>query len=102
MTAKGHWVDKGALAGGVILGFVASWGMFAFLAFATYASYGDTSSTLPTLVPIAGLVALPVVSGLLMIRPRSRRAGAGLLMGVAIGSVVGAGVCGTVLGVGGM
>lgn len=45
------------------------------------------------------LFSLPVVGLVVLLVPRWRRAGAGLVLGMAIGSVVFAGVCGAYLGV---
>jgi hypothetical protein len=67
---------------------------------ALYSAYGDSTSTGQNVIGFAALLALPLVGLALMISPRTRHAGAGLLMGIAIGSVVGAGICGTVIGLG--
>ncbi len=103
MSNRVEWGGRGAtIARGAVAGFVLSWAVFAVVVFLTYAALGDSSSALATALPVVGLLALPVVSGLLMIPRRTRHTGAGLLMGVAIGSVVGAGVCGAVIAGGGM
>lgn len=85
--------SKGAVFGGVVLGFFGSWLLFAFAGFTMYASFGDTSTTTQTVVGFATLLSIPVVSGALMLSRKTRQWGAGLLMGMAIGSLAGAGVC---------
>lgn len=69
-----------AVSGGVVLGFL--------IAFAFPMVLADTGLPIPLLIlapPALGLIALLV--------PAWRRAGAGFVMGLAIGSVVFAGVC---------
>lgn len=83
---------------GVVLGFVATWVLFGVVLLTIYAQYGDSTGTTQDVIAIAGLVGLPVVFGLLLIPRRTRYWGAGFLMGFAIGSITGAGVCGGFFG----
>ena len=83
--------------GGAVLGFVATW---LLLTIAILVLYGaQLGGVLEWLVPAAALLGLPVLSGLLMIKERTRRWGAGFLIGVAIGSITGAGVCAGFIGI---
>jgi hypothetical protein len=80
--------------GGVVLGWLGGWFLFAVVTLVLYASFGDTASQVSgTLVGIATLLVVPVVAGVVLIRRGRGRLGSGLLLGVAIGSLVGAGVC---------
>ena len=84
--------------GGIVLGFVLTWLVFAVVLFSLYATYGDSSSTTQDVIAVLGLVGLPVLLGLLLIPRRTRHWGAGLLLGIALGSISAAGVCGSVIG----
>ena len=80
------------LLAGVFLGFVASW----IIMFATVlALYSNTSGVSQDALAVVGLLGLPVLSALLLIPRRTRRWGAGFLIGLAIGSIAAAGVCGS-------
>ena len=80
--------------GGVVLGWLGGWFLFAVVTLVLYASLGDTAPQISgTLVGIATLLVVPVVAGVVLIRRGRGRLGSGLLLGVAIGSLVGAGVC---------
>lgn len=94
-------VRWGAVIGGAVLGFVATWLLFALVVLGMYSTFGDSATTQQNVIGLAALLALPVITLVLMLSPQTRHAGAGLLMGIAIGSVVGAGICGTVIGFGG-
>lgn len=82
-------VEPGAVVGGIVLGVVLTW-----LSFAVVLLNGTPSdSGIPT--PAVLALVLPGVVGVaLLAHPRSRQAGAGFLMGLAIGMITGAGVCG--------
>lgn len=84
--------------GGVIVGFMLTWLVFAVVLFSLYAAYGDSTGTAQDVIAVLGLVGLPVLLGLLLIPRRTRHWGAGLLLGVAIGSISAAGVCGGAIG----
>ena len=96
-----HHIRTGQVIGGAVLGFVATWLLFFVVVMSVYAQYGDSAGTTGDIVGGAGLLALPVVFGLLLIPRRTRYWGAGFLMGFAIGSISGAGVCGGIIGLSG-
>ncbi len=82
------------LVGGVVLGFVASWMFYLFTAVTAVTAFGDEGSPSPgPWLELVVLVLPPVVMLALLVPRRTRRAGAGLLLGIALGSVVGAGAC---------
>lgn len=87
-------IRTGKVVSGAIAGFLASWLIIAFTIFAVYATYGDSSSRVAEVLAILGMIALPVIAALLLISPRTRHWGAGAMIGVALGSITGAGVCG--------
>lgn len=85
---------SGPIIGGAILGFTASW----LLAFATaiglLSAYGYDDTSTWQYVAFFGALALPaIISVALLISTKTRYWGAGLLIGLAIGSLLGAGVC---------
>ena len=83
--------------GGAILGFISTW---VLLTIAILVLYGtQVTGFLEWLVPAVALFALPVVLGLLLVPERTRRWGAGALLGLAIGSITGAGVCAGFVGI---
>ena len=102
-TPAGRRTSTGQVIGGAVLGFIASWLLALIIGFALYTTYGDSNSIWLS-VAIYGALALPaIISVALLVPSRTRYWGAGLLIGVAIGSVLGAGVCvgvGQVLGSG--
>lgn len=74
--------------GGILLGIVGGLALsfFSTLLFSDLASVD---------LPFAVILVLPVAVGLIMLAvPSWRRAGAGFVMGLAIGSIASAGVCG--------
>ena len=80
--------------GGVVLGWFGGWFLFALVTLVMYTSYGDTGTQAAgILVGVATLLVIPVTAGVVLIRRGRSRLGSGLLLGVAIGSLVGAGVC---------
>ncbi len=89
------------IVGGAILGFVLSWFVFAVTIFALYAAVGDSSATAQNVLAAVGLFGLPVVLGALLVPRRTRQLGAGLLLGLAVGAITGAGVCAGFLRFGG-
>lgn len=86
-------ISKGAVGGGAVLGFIGSWMLFAVAVVTMYSYYGDSSTTTQTVIGVAVLLLIPIVSGALMLSRRTRQLGAGMLMGVAVGSLAGAGIC---------
>jgi hypothetical protein len=92
-------VNALAVAAGVVVGLIVffGWMIFSFVLF--YATDGSGDDTLVTIVLVLVVLALPLVLAvLLLLSRRTRQAGAGFVMGLAIGVIVFAGVCGTLLG----
>ncbi len=86
--------------GGAVLGFAATWFL---LTIATLVLYGQQlRGAMEVVVPAVALFALPVISGLLLVPRRTRRWGAGFLIGVALGSITGAGACAGFIGLNSM
>ena len=82
-------IRAGAVFGGIAFGVVLSW--FSFVLVLLTGLSGDSEG------PDSAMIALglPAVVGIaLLAHPRSRQAGTGFLMGLAIGMITGAGVCG--------
>jgi len=93
-----HRVEVLQVLGGVILGWLGGWLLFAVATLVMYTSFGDTGAQLTqALVGVATLLVIPVVAGVVLIRRGRGRLGSGLLLGVAIGSLVGGGVCASVV-----
>ena len=90
-TPAGRRTSTYPVIWGAGLGFIASW----LLAFITgIILYNTYSNSIWLNVAIYGALALPaIISVALLVPSRTRYWGAGLLIGVAIGSVLGAGVC---------
>jgi len=90
-TPAGRRTSTGQVIGGAVLGFIASWLLAIITGFALYTTYGDSNSTT---VSIYSALALPaIIAVALLVAPRTRYLGAGLLAGFAIGYILGAGVC---------
>ncbi len=85
---------------GAVLGWIGGW-VLLVVALLTMYSLGDTTSTGwgENALMFGSLLVVPVLAGLLLMLRGRPGLGSGLLLGVAIGSVVGAGVCATYLGV---
>ncbi len=82
-------VQAGAVFDGVVVGVVLAWSAFVLVLL--------TGPQVGREAPTAGVIALAllaVVGVALLAHPRSRQAGTGFLIGVAIGMITGAGVCG--------
>ena len=84
-----EWTD---VVGGAVLGLVGSWLLFAVAILVFYESLGDGATSW---VAALALFAVPVCAGAVLIRRGRSHLGSGLLLGVAIGSIIGAGVCST-------
>ena len=84
-----EWAD---VVGGAVLGLVGSWLLFAVAILISYESLGDEGMTW---VAALALFAIPVCAGAVLIRRGRGQLGSGLLLGVVIGSIIGAGVCST-------
>lgn len=97
-------VNPGFVILGGVLGFGFSWvwiGAAIFFGFAGSYDAQDGGGFMGTWVfgVLVALLALAplIVSILLLVLPRTRQAGAGVVMGLAIGSVVASGVCASIL-----
>lgn len=51
-----------------------------------------------TIGAVLVFVGIPMLCALLLVRPRTRRTGAAFLIGIAVGSIVGSGLCVGILG----
>ena len=89
MPAPEPSVTGGNVATGCFLGVLLTW-LSTFVITVGGWSAGATESALGTAV---ALFLVPAVSVALMIPRRTRYAGAGLMLGFAVGSVTAAGVC---------
>lgn len=88
-----RWKD---LVGGVVVGFIACWLFFAVAVFATYIATGDSTATWVSVLMWASLAVVPAAFLVAALVRRSRgQLVAGMLLGLTIGSIVGAGVCTT-------
>ena len=87
------WKD---LVGGVVLGFVACWAFFAVAVFVTYLTVGDSTATWVSVLMWASLAVVPLAFLVTaLVRRKRGQVVAGMLLGLTIGSIVGAGVCTT-------
>jgi hypothetical protein len=87
-----NWVD---VVGGAVLGLLGSWLTYAVAFMVLYGKLGDHAATwVDTVVGLGALLAIPVVAGAMLIYRGRGQLGSGLLLGVAVGSIIGAGVCG--------
>ena len=89
-----EWTD---VVSGAVLGLVGSWLLYAVaMMLVLYPSLDDPVITwVEALVGFGALFAIPVCAGAVLIRRGRGQLGSGLLLGVAIGSIIGAGVCST-------
>jgi hypothetical protein len=90
------------VVGGMIVGFIVTWILFFVTLLVVYANYGDSTGTTQDVIAFSGLLGPPIVFGLLLIPRRTRHFGAGLLLGLAIGSITAAGICGGFFGLNAM
>jgi hypothetical protein len=92
-------VQWGAVLGGAILGWLGTWFLIAVVVISQLASYtdGGATGTAETVANVVAFAAVPVISVAVLLFRRARgQFVAGTLLGVAIGSIIGAGVCGSV------
>jgi hypothetical protein len=90
-TRKIEW---GPLIGGIVVGWLLSWFLFAFAALLLYTNLGGTRETLQSAIALTSLLLAPVVLGVLALRRRRQgQVVAGVLMGLTVGAIAGAGVC---------
>lgn len=81
----------GAVLGGVVVGVLGAIFYLVVVGLALYSSGNDLDGT--DLVSVIYLIAPAVVGIVLLLVPRTRRAGAGFVIGVAVGMIVLPGVC---------
>ena len=92
-------VDGVAVVGGMFLGWVGSWTLFLGASAAYYGTVGDDryDEVVGLVIGVVALFLIPVAAGVTLIRRGRGQLGSGLLVGVAIGSLIGAGVCASVM-----
>lgn len=94
--AANHDIEWTAVVGGAVVGFVACWGFFAFAVLATYSVTGDSAAGWVTVLMWTSLAAVPAAFlAVALARRRRGQVVAGMLLGLTVGSIVGAGVCTT-------
>ena len=87
------WVT---VLGGAVLGLLGSWLLYAFAVVVMVSSLeGDAATWLYLLVGAGALFTIPVCAGAVLIHRGRGQLGSGMLIGVAIGSITGAGLCST-------
>lgn len=94
--AENHDIRWKELVVGLVVGLIACWLFFAVAVFATYVATGDSAATWVSVLMWASLAVVPaafLVAAL--VRRRRGQLVAGMLLGLTIGSIVGAGVCTT-------
>ncbi len=84
-----------SLLGGALLGVLLSWLVIALSALATLESSGAG------VVMVIAFVGPPLLCLALLMSPRTRYAGTGVVIGLAVGTITGSGVCATLAGLGG-
>ncbi len=90
-TPAEHRLNTVQIIGGAVVGFISSWLLLAVTLLVLYDTLGD--STLLNVLSWGALVLPAVVSGALLVPSKTRYWSAGLMVGLAIGSILGAGVC---------
>ena len=84
------------VVGGVVIGFLACWGFFGVAVFVAYVATGDSAPGWVTVLMWASLAVAPAVFLVAaLVRRRRGQLVAGMLLGLTVGSIVGAGVCTT-------
>jgi hypothetical protein len=92
-------VDGVAVVGGMFFGWLGSWILYLVASAAYYGTVGDDryDEVIGLVVGVVALFLVPVAAGVALIRRGRGQLGSGLLVGVAIGSLIGAGVCASVV-----
>lgn len=94
--AENHDIRWRDVVGGVVVGFVACWAFFFVAVLGTYLVAGDAAATWVTVLMWASLAVVPVAFlATALVRRQRGQLVAGVLLGLTIGSIVGAGVCTT-------
>ena len=85
------------VVGGGVLGLMGGWLLFAMAGIILYANGWDLVGTREeVIVGLVALLIIPVCAGAVLIHRGRRQLGSGMLLGVTIGSIIGAGVCSAV------
>ena len=82
-----------SLLGGAVIGWLLSWALFTVAIFTIYASVGGSGGAAVEVAAFLVLFAVAVVSLAVLFRRGRPQWGTGVLLGMAIGSIVGGGVC---------
>jgi hypothetical protein len=91
---EGRPVDWKQLVGGIVVGWILSWAALTLAVIVSLGFATDSDSPAIAVLIWGALFAPAVVLGVVLLIRRSRgQVVAGTLMGLTIGSVVGAGVC---------
>ena len=88
------------VAAGIFLGWLGSWVLYAVAILVVVAAFGEANRSVAIAGFVLSFVALfliPVVAGVVLIRRGRGKLGSGMLLGVAIGSLIGAGLCTSVM-----
>ena len=94
MSAWGRATDWVALLGGILLGWFGTWALFVLMVLVVYGVYGGTGGTTSqVVVAVVALLALTMVSAGALVTQGRTRLRHEVLMGLAVGSIVGSGVC---------
>jgi hypothetical protein len=94
MAEEKRAIDWADVARGGCLGAILQWVAIGLGLTIAVRSGGD--STIGTVLVWVGI---PIFFALLLVHPRTRRTGAAFLIGLAVGSIVGSGLCVGILGV---
>ncbi len=84
--------------GGAVLGFGGTWVLWIVTFLVTYSQFQEASGFWSTVAFWSAIFGVPLLSALLLIPRRTRQWGAGFVIGVAIGAISAAGVCGGFIG----
>ena len=94
MGASGRAVSWLVVVGGLLLGWLGTWLLFAGVVLVVYVVVGvEGSIGSQTVVGAVALLVVPMASASALVSSARRTLGHRLLLGVAIGSMVGSGVC---------
>lgn len=80
---------------GIFLGWLGSWALYTVAIILTIAGFGEDGfgETGAVALGVVALFLIPVATGVTLIRRGRSQLGSGMLLGVAIGSLIGAGLC---------
>ncbi len=84
------------IVGGIVLGVGVCMVWITATLFVGFGTAYGSGSDVPAVLGIVAAVLPVVLAVVLLARPRTRQLGAGFLMGISVGLIVGAGACATV------